>query len=104
MAREMDQSPQEQTANFQESELKICDLCGWLNLAVNSECFVCGWHGHFEEDPKLVRAAFELNVRRYGKLELHHLTDIRTHRATTTIPIKTRMHLWWKRLRTRFHR
>src|SRR5437868_3229483 len=80
MARETGQPGQGRATAFTETELKICELCGWLNLESNEECFVCGWHGRFEQDPELVRAAVELAVRRYGRLELQHLTDLRTYR------------------------
>lgn len=67
---------------FHESDLKICDLCGALNLAVNNECFVCGWHGRFEKRPEYVRIAMETLRLRHGRLELHWLTNIHTYRQT----------------------
>ncbi len=82
---------------FRETELKICELCGWLNLESNTECFVCGWQGLFEQNPEVVRAAVELAVRRYGRLELQHLTDPRTYR-------KPAPPTWRSRLRARLRR
>lgn len=84
---------------FPETELKICDLCGWLNLESNPECFVCGWHGHFERDPEVVRAAVELTVRKHGRLELQHLTDMRSYRQPPPPSLKSRLFYWWRRLR-----
>src|ERR1700722_10250123 len=63
-------------ATFRESDLKICELCGWLNLDSNEECFVCGWHGRFERDPGVVHAALELVLRQHGRLELEYVTDV----------------------------
>ena len=42
--------------------LKICDLCGALNLISDQECVVCRWHGHFERRPHVVRMALELQM------------------------------------------
>ena len=67
MARETGQQNQGRTLHFHEDDLKVCDLCGWLNLGTNTECFVCGWHGHFETDSKTVRAALELANRQIGR-------------------------------------
>ena len=53
---------------FQESDLKLCDLCGSLNLTSNSECFVCGWRGRFERRNEVVRIAMKLAEGRYGSL------------------------------------
>lgn len=36
-------------------KLKVCTLCGTLNIAENEECFACRWHGAFETSPTMVR-------------------------------------------------
>ena len=51
------------------SDLKLCDLCGALNLASNRECFVCRWRGRFERREDIVTMAMELASRKYGCLE-----------------------------------
>ena len=79
MAKQTGQQGFWRTAIIQENDLKICDLCGSLNLESNAECFVCGWHNHFEREHGVVHAAVEMAVRRYGRLELQHLTDINTY-------------------------
>ena len=79
MAKEAGQQRFGRASSIQESELKICDLCGSLNLGSNVDCFVCGWHGHFEHNHDVVRAAVEMAVRRHGRLELQHLTNMRTY-------------------------
>jgi hypothetical protein len=98
MAREAGQQGHGRTETFHEHEIKICELCGWLNLASNTECFVCGWHGRFEQDPEVVRAAIELTVRRYGRLELQHLTDARTYRQVLPPTVKSRFRAWCSRV------
>src|SRR5580658_11078858 len=75
------QSGQGHTTTFRECDLKICELCGCLNLDSNEECFVCGWHGRFERDPRVVHAAFELALRQHGRIELQNLTDVGTYHA-----------------------
>ncbi|HLK57484.1 MAG TPA: hypothetical protein VKU00_13035 [Chthonomonadaceae bacterium] len=101
MPRETGQQGQGRTTAIRESELKICELCGWLNLVSNTECFVCGWHGRFETDPEVVHAAVELAVRRYGRLELQHLTDPSTYRQPRSSPPLVRLGAW---LRQMWHR
>ena len=82
MAKETGQRGFGRTDSIQENDLKICDLCGSLNLGTNSECFVCGWHGRFEHSHDVVRAAIEIAVRKHGRLEIQYLTDIQTYRET----------------------
>ncbi len=98
MARGIKQEGQGRTTLIRESDLKICELCGWLNLDSNEECFVCGWRGRFERDREVVHAAVELAVRRYGRLELQHLTDPRTYREPESLPLRARLRLFWQRL------
>ena len=102
MPRETGQEGQGRTTLIRENELKICELCGWLNLEVNSECFVCGWHGRFERDREVVHAAVELAVRRYGRLELQHLTDLRTFREPIPLTWRDRLNLFVQTLFARF--
>jgi hypothetical protein len=63
------------TPAFQATDLKICDLCGALNLATNSECFICRWRGHFDARPEVVTLAMELMERRHGRIDLPLITD-----------------------------
>lgn len=98
MSREAGPQGQGRVSTFRESELKICELCGWLNLESNTECFVCGWHGHFETNPEVVRAAMELAVRRHGRLELKHLTDASTYRQPPAPTLGSRIRAWFRRL------
>ncbi len=36
---------------------KVCPLCETLNVRENEECFVCAWHGSFENQPDRVHDA-----------------------------------------------
>jgi hypothetical protein len=84
---------------FHESELKICELCGALNLESNPECFVCGWHGRFERRPEVVRIAMELLARQHGRLELRLLTDPHLYKAVTRRTLGSRIRLFFARAR-----
>lgn len=86
------------TGAFRECDLKICELCGWLNLDSNLECFVCGWHGRFEQDPEVLRAAIELAMQHHGQLELQHVTDLRTYREPEPPTIQSRVTEFWDRM------
>jgi hypothetical protein len=98
MAKEARQQGSRRAGDFHENDLKICDLCGWLNLETNDECFVCGWRGHFERDPEVVHTAVELSVRRHGRLELQYLTDPRTYHESPPLTLQIRFCLWLDRL------
>lgn len=60
--------------------LKICDLCGALNLVTDSECVVCRWHGHFESRQEVVRIALEFHVQR------QMATGLRSYPDETVMP------------------
>ncbi|HOM71033.1 MAG TPA: hypothetical protein PLU88_04865 [Armatimonadota bacterium] len=53
---------------FSEKDFKVCDLCGALNRAENTECFVCGWYGTFRTDPETVRQVMAEFEAEYGTL------------------------------------
>lgn len=75
---------------FQEQDLKVCELCGGLNLADNGECFLCGWRGQFERRPEVVRVAMDLARRHYGSLKAQFLTDPQTIRRTAVLGVRSR--------------
>lgn len=104
MPREAKQEGQGRTTLIRENDLKICELCGWLNLEANTECFVCGWHGRFERDREVIHAAVELAVRRYGRLELQHLTDPNTYQEPAPLTWRARLQLFVQTLFSRCRR
>jgi hypothetical protein len=93
MAKEIRQPGAGRPSVYRVEDLKVCDLCGHLNLNTNAECFVCGWHGHFEQTPEVIHPAMEAANRRYGRLELQHLTDLRTYQSPveTSVSVRFRM-------------
>lgn len=84
---------------YREVDLKICDLCGGLNLASNGECFVCGWRGRFETRPQLVRMAMELMIGRHGDLRPELLTDLRAFRRAASLGLLNRIRCLGRRVR-----
>jgi hypothetical protein len=38
--------------------LKRCPVCHTVNSKLNSECFVCRWHGNFDHDSSSVEEGF----------------------------------------------
>ena len=99
MAKETGHPGQGRAVSFRETDLKICELCGWLNLESNQECFVCGWRGRFEQSPDMVRAALELATRKnQGPLGLEHLTDAHTYRPPRPRTLRSRWQAFTQRL------
>lgn len=98
------QRRQGRSTTFRECDLKICELCGWLNLESNEECVICGWHGRFERDPHVVHAAVELAVRQHGRLELQHLTDIDSYHKPSSGGLIKRWVRWMRSLMARIRR
>ena len=50
------------------NSLKSCPLCGAINSAENSECFVCRWSGAFNEDPLVVQLGLDALIERCPEL------------------------------------
>ncbi len=71
---------------YAASDLKLCDLCGALNLNSNRECFVCRWHGRFEHRPDVVSMAMELLERKHGRLEVCLLSSS----LVSSVPLQSR--------------
>jgi hypothetical protein len=59
-----------------DKDLKVCELCGALNLEDNEECFVCSWRGSFDRRPFVLQNARELVERNHGRLGRDLVTDI----------------------------
>ena|SRR5689334_21309009 len=82
-----------------ETDLKICDLCGSLNLDDNSECFVCGWHGRFETRADIIRIAMDLHMRKHGELSVALLTDDFVSQRATASTFRGRLGRMFSRVR-----
>ncbi|MBN8689961.1 MAG: hypothetical protein J0L72_04110 [Armatimonadetes bacterium] len=63
--------------------LKACPLCGTLNVRSTCECFICGWYGKFENDPKLIQAQLELVMDASPELfEILKKAPVQTSKST----------------------
>jgi hypothetical protein len=98
------ETDQSGTQAYQASDLKICDLCGALNLAVNKECFICRWRGHFERRPEVVTLAMELLERKHGSLEPALISNSLSGYTSARPPLRTRILHLFDRFRSRFLR
>lgn len=59
-----------------QTDVKVCGLCGSLNLRSNAECFTCGWHGEFIEEASCVNAAWRSLEAEYGSLQREHVSGV----------------------------
>lgn len=81
---------------FSLGGLKVCPVCGTLNTGEAYECFVCWWHGGFEEDPSYVEFKLaELAVR------CPELTGLLDEAPRPVHPFRLAVRRLWTRVRSR---
>jgi hypothetical protein len=51
-------------ANSLATQFKVCPLCGGINSVEVSSCFVCSWHGEFDNDPVAIANSFDELIER----------------------------------------
>ncbi|MBS1722053.1 MAG: hypothetical protein JSS66_03480 [Armatimonadetes bacterium] len=78
---------------FNAGVLKVCPLCGTLNVDEAEECFVCWWHGEFDSNPVHVEIKVAELVARCP--ELHGM-------LTGPVSIGDRLRFFWRRAVLRF--
>ena len=61
------------------NQVKLCDLCGTLNLETNKECWTCRWHGGFSRDERTIALAWRRLETQYEEVRTEHVTARRTH-------------------------
>jgi len=83
---------------YAPSDLKICDLCGTLNLASNRECFVCRWHGNFDRRSEVVSNAMELLERKHGRIDVALVSASPCPQITSQRGISSRINCFWQRV------
>lgn len=59
------------------ADVKVCGLCGSLNLRGNRECFVCGWAGAFMGEAASVEAAWRGLEAEAGSVRCEHVSGVR---------------------------
>lgn len=58
--------------------VKLCELCGTLNLEQNKECWTCRWQGNFSRDEKTIAFAWQRLETQYEEVRIEHVTARRT--------------------------
>ncbi len=58
--------------------VKLCGLCGTLNLETNKDCWTCGWHGNFDRDVQTIALAWQRIEAQHEEVRVEHLTARRT--------------------------
>ena len=61
-------------ARVTPKNVKICDLCGTLNLASNKECWTCRWHGGFSRNEQIIALAWQRLELQYEEVRIEHVT------------------------------
>lgn len=56
------------------NHVKLCDLCGTLNLNANKECWTCRWHGGFSWNEHLIALAWQRLETQYEQVRVEHVT------------------------------
>jgi len=54
--------------------VKLCNLCGSLNLDANKECWTCRWHGGFSRDEQTIALAWQRLETQYEEVRIEHVT------------------------------
>ena len=60
--------------NISPQNVKLCDLCGTLNLENNKECWACRWHGSFSRDEQIIDLAWQRLETLYEQVRVEHVT------------------------------
>ena len=57
-----------------QKDVKLCELCGTLNLEHNKECWTCRWRGSFSRDERTVELAWQRLETQYEEVRMEHVT------------------------------
>ena len=57
-----------------KTDVKLCTLCGTLNYEGNKDCFICGWHGSFNQDQPMIDLAWKRFESLYEEIRSEHIT------------------------------
>ncbi len=99
-------SVQRPLAPLSPKTVKLCELCGTLNLVTNKECWTCRWFGSFSQDPKTISLAWQRLETRYEEVRIEHVTgrraapvgDFGTARpASGPRKLTAALASWWQR-------
>ena len=68
------QQESRQLAKISQKNVKLCGLCGTLNLASNKECWTCRWHGGFSRNEQTIALAWKRLETLYEEVRVEHVT------------------------------
>ena len=57
-----------------QTDVKLCELCGTLNLEHNKECWTCRWHGGFSRETQTVSLAWQRLETQFEEVRIEHVT------------------------------
>jgi hypothetical protein len=58
-----------------QKNVKLCVLCGTLNLCENAECWTCRWHGDFSFEEQTISLAWLRLESLYEEVRIGHVTS-----------------------------
>ena len=95
-----------QPTKISPKDVKLCELCGTLNLESNKECWTCRWHGGFSRDEKTVALAWQRLETLYEEVRIEHVTARRSvtfgdfgtaYPVSLQRKISAKIAGWWQR-------
>ena len=89
-------NPENLRRRYGDGDLKVCPLCGTLNVDEARECFVCWWSGGFDTNPVHVEIKlFELVER------CPELVGLLGEAPRPASRVRLALRRLWRRLRSR---
>jgi len=67
-------SAQRLPTSISRKTVKLCELCGALNLETNKECWTCRWSGSFSRNPQTISLAWQRLTAQYEEVRIEHVT------------------------------
>lgn len=61
-----------------QKNVKLCELCGTLNLLTNKECWTCRWRGSFSRHEQTIMLAWQRLESLYEEVRVEHVTARRS--------------------------
>ena len=70
--------PGQISPTLSRKNVKLCELCGTLNLEQNKECWTCRWQGGFSRDERTIALAWQRLELQFEEVRIEHVTVRRT--------------------------
>ncbi|MGI4792089.1 MAG: hypothetical protein ACRYFS_24975 [Janthinobacterium lividum] len=89
-----------------QKNVKLCELCGTLNLESNKECWTCRWYGSFSRDEQVISLAWQRLETLFEEVRAEHVTARRSlsvgdFGAARPVSLRHRIFsniaAWWQR-------